>query len=142
MVEALDVMRFSTAALLLPLWLGTACLGTDPTVAALGEEFELVPNQSTRIAGSALVIGFRRVVGDSRCPIDAVCVVEGTAGVELDVFGGTASGPVLVSTPLPATWDDGTYQIRLLDLLPHPTAGRAITPDEYRLRLVVDLIPR
>lgn len=131
------------ATILLPFSLLTgACLGTDPSEAILGQEFELAPNQSTRIVGSDLIVGFRRVAGDSRCPIDLVCVVEGTAGIELEVFGGDVSGPVLVADPLPATWTDGTYQIQLLDLLPHPTAGRAINPDEYRLRLVVDRPPQ
>ncbi len=131
------------ARILFPLILMTgACLGTDPTEAELGQEFELAPNQSTRIAGADLIIAFRRVAGDSRCPIDLVCVVEGSAGIELELFGGDVSGPVLVSNPLPATWTDGTYAVRLLDLVPHPTAGRLITPDEYRLRLVVELVPR
>ena len=115
------------------------CLGVDPTEVPLGEEFELAPNQSTRIAGSNLTVGFRRVVGDSRCPIDAVCVVEGRAGIELDLFGAAAGGPVLVDSRLPATWTDGHYTIELLELRPNPTVSRPIKPENYRLRLVVNL---
>lgn len=119
--------------------LAAGCLGVDPTEVPLGEEFELAPNQSIRIAGSDLIVGFRRVTGDSRCPIDAVCVIEGKAGIELDVFGTSAGGPVLIDTPLPATWTDGRYTIQVLDLRPHATVSRPIKPEDYRLRLVVDL---
>lgn len=122
---------------------GAGCFGTGPSEVAAGEEFVLAPNQSARIAGTELTVGFRRVAGDSRCPIDAACLVEGNAEIELNVFGVAASNPVLVSTPLPTSWTDGTYQIqiKLVDLLPHPTTSRRINPDEYRLRLQVDLIP-
>lgn len=119
------------------------CFGVDPAEVPLGEEFELAPNQSTRIAGSNLTVGFRRVVGDSRCPIDAVCVVEGKAGIELDLFGASAGGPVLVDSRLPARWTDGHYAIDLLELRPNPTVSRPIKPENYRLRLVVNLaIPK
>jgi hypothetical protein len=135
-------MRCGLFTAVLLIFASTGCLGPDTAEAALGEEFELAPNQSTRIAGTQLVVGFRRVAGDSRCPIDTACVVEGNAGIELELFGGAASGPVVVNTPLPNTWDDGTYQLTLLELEPHPTASRAISPDEYRLRMMVDLLPR
>lgn len=118
----------------------TACFSTAPSEAALGEEFELAPNQSTRVAGTELTVGFRRVVADNRCPLDAACVTEGKAGIELNVFGRTGSGPVLVSDPLPAAWNDGVYQVRLIDLLPHPTTGKTIGPNDYRLRLQVVLL--
>jgi hypothetical protein len=115
------------------------CSGVDPTETPLGEEFELAPNQSTRIVGSDLTIGFRRVVGDSRCPIDAVCIVEGKAGIELELFGASSGAPVLIDSPLPTTWTDGRYTIQLLDLRPHTTTKQAIKPEDYRLRLVVSL---
>ena len=115
------------------------CFGVDPSEVPLGEEFELAPNQSTRIVGTDLTVGFRRIAGDSRCPIDAVCVVEGKAGIELELFGASAGGPVVIDSPLPATWTDGRYTIQLLDLRPHPTVNRTIKPEDYRLRLVVNL---
>ncbi|MGE0439432.1 MAG: hypothetical protein AB7L66_01760 [Gemmatimonadales bacterium] len=120
----------------------TSCLGTDTQEAALGQEFELIPNESTRISGTQLVVGFRRVAEDLRCPIDAACVADGEAGIEIEVFGTDHSGPILVNTPLPNSWHDASYQVRLVDLLPHPTADHPISPDEYRLRLVVDRLPR
>lgn len=118
------------------------CSSTGPSVVSLGEEFELSPNQSVSVAGTELTVGFRRVIGDSRCPIDALCVTEGSAGVELEVFGSSESSPIVLNTPLPRAWTDGTYQLDVLDLRPQPTVGRAIKPEEYRVRLVVKLVPR
>lgn len=120
----------------------TGCFGTGPSEVAPGEEFELAPNQSARVAGTELTVGFRRVNGDSRCPIDAACLVQGMAGIELNIFGVAANNPVLVAAPLPTVWTDGTYEIKLVDLLPHTTLDRTISPAEYRLRLQVDLLPR
>lgn len=134
-------MKFTTLVLAGMLAL-SACLGTDSQEFALGQEFELTPNQSVRIAGTPLIIGFRRVVTDSRCPIDAACVAEGQAGIELEIFGGGAPDPILVNNPLPTVWADDNYQIRLLDLLPLRTLSGSIGPDQYRLRLTVDLTDR
>jgi hypothetical protein len=119
----------------------SACLGTGPTETALGEEFVLRANQSVRVAGTELTVGFRRVVDDSRCPIDALCAVEGEADVELDLFGSSATAPVLVSTPFPRDWVDGQYQVTVLDLQPLPVAGAPIDPNAYRVRLKITLAP-
>jgi hypothetical protein len=134
----------------LAVWLSGGCTSTSPGEVGLGEEFTLAPNQSARIVGTPLTIGFRRVVGDNRCPIDVVCVIEGSAGVEIDVFGSNASNPVLLeSSAAPAglqsaasrdSWTDGMYLLRLLAVEPSPTAERPIQPNEYRIRLIVDLI--
>lgn len=129
-------MRVLAAAGLI---LMAGCSSTGPSEARLGEEFELSPNQSVSVVGTELTIGFRRVVGDSRCPIDALCVTEGTAGVELEVFGTSASSPIIVNTPFPQAWTDGIYQLAVLDLRPQPIVARSIKPDEYRVRLVVNL---
>ena len=133
--------RIRRPARLLSLALLAGCLGTGPTEVGLGEEFELAPNQSVRISGTTLTVGFRRVAGDSRCPIDLLCVVEGSAGVEVNVFGSNARNPILLdSQPGFNTWTDGTYEVRLVDLQPVPVADRQIKPDEYRARLIVQLV--
>ncbi|MBX3147222.1 MAG: hypothetical protein KF785_10680 [Gemmatimonadales bacterium] len=134
-------MKLLTLLLTLTLAL-SGCLGTDSQEVALGQEFELAPNQSVRVAGTPLIIGFRRVVADSRCPIDALCVTEGQAGIELEIFGGGPAEPILVNNPLPTAWAEDGYRIRLLDLLPLRTVAGSIGPDQYRLRLAVDLTDR
>jgi len=118
--------------------LGTGCSATGPSEVELGAEFILAPNQTVRISGTDLTIGFRRVVGDSRCPLDILCVVEGSAGVELDVFGAAVPGPiVLESVANLDRWTDGAFAIHMLGLEPAPSSERQIPPDEYRVRLIV-----
>jgi hypothetical protein len=115
------------------------CFSTEPTTVALGEEFELAPNQTVQIAGTDLTIGFRRMVGDNRCPLDVLCVVEGSAGAELEVFGSNAENPVVLDTRSGFdSWTDGAYRLRLLEVRPAPLAQRPIKPEDYRLRLVVN----
>lgn len=121
--------------------LAAGCLSTAPGEVGLDEEFLLAPNQTVRIVGTDLTVGFRRVVADSRCPIDVLCVVEGAAGVELDVFRANARTPVLLeSRPGFDRWADGTYEVRLVAVEPSPTADRPLDPDTYRVRLVAHLI--
>lgn len=118
-----------------------ACLSTSPTEIGLGEEFMLAPNQSVRIIGTNLTVALRRVVADNRCPLELSCVVEGAAGVELDVFGSSATNPVVLDTHAGSdAWSDGTYELRLLDVLPSPSTDASTRPEEYRARLVVELV--
>jgi len=132
-------MRRSALTTMLGLALA-GCLATAPTEIGLGQEFELAPNQTVRVSGTDLTVGFRRVVGDSRCPIDSLCVTEGTAGVDIDIFGSSAQNPVrLESTANLDTWSDGTYEVKLLEILPARTADVSIPPDQYRVRMVVNL---
>jgi hypothetical protein len=146
-----ELMRWLVfGAGMLALALAGGCSSTAPTEVGLGEEFQLAPNQRVRIVGTDLTIGFRRVVGDHRCPIDLACVVEGSAGVEVDIFGSNAPNPVTFqSNPAPGgpespagrdSWTDGIYLLRLLALEPAPAAERPIQPDAYRVRMIVDLI--
>jgi len=131
-------VRHAVAGIVLGAALSTGCSVTGPSEIELGTEFLLAPNQSVRISGTDLTIGFRRVVGDSRCPLDAQCVVEGSAGVELDVFGAAQAGPIVLESGTGLDrWSDGTYLIQLLGLQPAATADRQIPQEEYRVRLIV-----
>ena len=131
------VVRLAVAGVLGLTALG-ACSATGPSEVELGAAFTLAPNQTVRVASTDLTIGFRRVIGDSRCPVDLLCVVEGSAGVELDVFGAGANEPIVLESDTGRDrWTDGSYEIRLLGLQPAPTAERVIEPDEYRAELIV-----
>jgi hypothetical protein len=133
-------MRLLRHLPLLLVALGAGCVSTGPGEVGLDEEFVLAPNQTIRIVGTDLTIGFRRVVGDNRCPIDVLCVVEGSAGVELDLFRSNTRQPVVLESRIGfETWTDGTYQVRLLAVEPPPTAGREIPADAYRARLIARL---
>lgn len=129
-------MRWTAVAISIIILAG--CQNTGPSEARFGEEFELAPNQSVAFAGSHLTVGFRRVVGDARCPIDVLCVTDGTAAVELTTLGSSSSVPFEVSSPFPRMWTDGAFRINVLELRPERSANRPIKPEDYRVRLVVD----
>ncbi len=48
-----------------------------------GEPFALEWNESTSVGGDGLVVGFKEVLGDSRCPLNADCVWQGQARIRL-----------------------------------------------------------
>lgn len=107
----------------------------------LEEDFRLAPGQSAAIAGTDLVITFRKVVEDSRCPATVVCAWAGNGAVELlarTSAGGTT--PQILGTPSgPLEAVVGQYRIRILGLDPYPEDPEAqpIPPDSYRLSLRV-----
>jgi hypothetical protein len=129
-------VRFAS---MLPVFAGALLLGCELlTRPELEEEFRLSPGQSAAIASTDLVITFREVVDDSRCPSTATCVWAGNGEVELLVTtsaGGTT--PQVLGTPSgPLEVAVDHYRIRILGLDPYPQ-GPPILPDEYRLRLRV-----
>jgi hypothetical protein len=107
----------------------------------LEEDFRLAPGQSAAIAGTDLVITFRKVVEDSRCPSTVACVWAGNGKVELlarTSDGGTT--PQILGTPSgPLEVAVAQYRIRVLGLDPYPADPEAqpISPDDYRLSLRV-----
>jgi len=125
---------------LLPFFAGACLLSCElVTQPELNEDFRLAPGQTAVIAGADLAVTFRRVVDDSRCPSDVVCVWAGNGEVELSartasdmtasIVLGTPSGPLEVVV--------GQYRIRVLGLDPYP--GQSPIPQaEYRLQLRVE----
>ncbi len=57
------------------LFLMTGCdeVQTSPT-SPLDAEFTLAPGEGRRIEGESVSVTFVGVSGDSRCPVDAICV--------------------------------------------------------------------
>lgn len=115
--------------------LGGCTLLTSPR---LDQSFELAPGQSVAIAATDLIVTFREVVSDSRCPATAVCVWAGNGEVELAVRrGGTGDIAHILGTPSgPLEVVVGEYRIRVLGLDPYPL-GTPIPEEDYRLRLSV-----
>jgi hypothetical protein len=77
---------------------------------------------------TTLQVGFRRVVSDSRCPGDALCITAGTAVLEFDVAhtvnGLTMSGPTQIATDGPnSEYRVGVYTIDIEQLMPYPFAS-------------------
>ncbi|MBW3660910.1 MAG: hypothetical protein KY397_04675 [Gemmatimonadetes bacterium] len=106
----------------------------------LGETFELAVGQRARIGESGLVIGFRGVREDSRCPVDVDCVWSGDGAVALGVsIGRSATRTVTLHTDLePRAAAVGDLVVRLVALAPEPVSTRRIDPGEYVATLVVE----
>jgi hypothetical protein len=111
-----------------------ACGGSTPTNSAPPppNTIEMTPGQTLQVG--ALQVRFVSVAGDSRCPIDVLCVWAGDAivRVELSEPPGTAVPHDLHTLNLqPAV--HGGYQVDLVRLDPLPRSNEPIHPQDYRL---------
>jgi hypothetical protein len=115
----------------------TACLGTSPaSPTPIDREVVLAPGQTAAIA-SGLTIRFQGVLGDSRCPADAMCVLGGNATVRLDILadGTTIERELHTGNDVPVSYEGVT--IALVALAPYPFSARTIDPSDYRATLHV-----
>ena len=108
------------------------CAGNPTQPGRLGEAFELRAGASATLDEGLAVI-FDRVVSDSRCPSNAICVTAGDAVVAVTISQGAAgSGNRELHTD--ARGSEASYlayTIRLLQLQPFPEAGRPTRPEDY-----------
>ena len=66
------------------IWLSAASAG--PANVLIDKEFSLGIGQTASIEGERLVIKFKAVLEDSRCPVNVVCVWAGNGKVEFEVL--------------------------------------------------------
>jgi hypothetical protein len=114
---------------------GSASSPSAPS-AALSQPTELSPGQTAQVG--PLRITFTGVSGDSRCPVDVVCVWAGDAVAKLSVSqptGAVETRELHTSNPRAATYGD--FQIELVRLDPAPHSTQPIPPASYRLVVLV-----
>jgi hypothetical protein len=117
----------------------SACTGnlTGPSV-RLDEAFVLEPGERAILAGRSARIRFVGVTGNSRCPIDVVCVQGGDAIVEIAVRSGrNAETSYDLHTGDLQPVRHGTLTITLVQLAPDPFSTQTIPPQDYRATLRV-----
>jgi hypothetical protein len=122
--------------------LGVACDSpTRPTVAEVGEPFSLEAGRSARV-GDIVTVKFDRVVSDSRCPLDALCITAGSALIELQVTIGGDQTTLGLTTDAPG-WNvvHGGFLFRLVELQPYPRASRPTPAGDYVVTLNVQAAP-
>ncbi len=133
-------MRISTSLALVAILLAPACSEspTEPAGPSLGERFSLGVGESVTIKSQRVTIGFERLVADSRCPEDVVCIWAGEAVVALswETRGTSASSFQLSTLFAPQTTISG-YGITLRGVTPVPRSNVRIDPGSYRVELVV-----
>jgi hypothetical protein len=88
----LRVMRVLLLGCLISL---AGCAANPPARAPVkpGEEFTLALGESVGIDQSGVSVGFKAVVEDSRCPMNARCIWEGNARIAIQVSEFTAGRP-------------------------------------------------
>jgi hypothetical protein len=118
--------------------LGVACDSpTRPTVAEVGEPFSLKAGSSARV-GDLVTVKFDRVVSDSRCPLDVLCITSGSAMIEIVVTIGGNQATLALTTDPPG-WNviHGGFTFRLVELQPYPRASRPTPAKDYVVTLNV-----
>ena len=102
-------------------------------------EVTLRHGEERTVEGTILRLSFVRVVEDSRCPIDAICIWMGNGMAEVGIAAGTGPAfPLRLNTsmePLSADWNG--VRVTLLELSPEPRASETIRAEDYTVKLRV-----
>jgi hypothetical protein len=108
------------------------------TIVAVGDTITLRFGDAVSVAQSGLRVQFRAVKGDSRCPIDAVCVWEGDAHVQIAVGDASSAQVYDLHTALePKEARHDSYRFRLVEVGPARVSTQTPRPADYYIRLVI-----
>ena len=86
---------------------------------------------------NGLALSFVKIISDSRCPINANCVWEGEATVELAIGDQTLTLSLHAGHPEKSTGKAGDYTVKLLEVSPYPELGKDIPAGAYEIKLEV-----
>jgi hypothetical protein len=130
--------RWLIAAALAASVAGCAAGATAPSRLPLGQPFTLRAGESA-IVDSRLTIAFERVVSDSRCPMDALCVWAGdaVARLSLKVGRGAPDTRELHTALNGSEVSFSDYKITLTSLAPYPQSAGKIRAEDYVATLTV-----
>ena len=117
----------------------SACASPTAPGDPIDARIVLSPGQTSPIEGVSSSIRFQGVLGDSRCPGDAICIQGGDALVRIDVipsFGAASTYDLHTGSMRPVRHQDLT--IELVELQPYPFGSLPpIGPSDYRATLRV-----
>lgn len=131
-------------------------VGTSPAprLAALDQPFGLAFGESASLADAGLTLTFERIVEDSRCPADVMCVWSGMVVIGLRVapagepeqsveLGGVtdSDGTLLAQQPqlqVSGSTDVAGYTVELLSVTPYPAQANVPPANAtYQAQLVM-----
>jgi len=116
----------------------TACSGGVTSPSPINQEVVLAPGQSAPIVPAGISLRLLGVANDSRCPADALCVLGGSASVDVQVTSFSGGAQVLrFETGDPRTVQFGPLTLALVQLAPYPFSAQPIDPADYRATLRV-----
>ena len=121
----------------------SGCAGLQiAAVVEPGASFTLAPGQTAAVNGADARITFKRVLEDSRCPVDVTCVWAGDAKIELIVSrnGAADETRILSITPPNQEATAGNLRIRFVSLAPVPRQADGNAPRNYRAECIVDQV--
>lgn len=103
-------------------------------------EFDISAGQEAHVQGTAIVVRFRSVSNDSRCPSDVQCVWAGNAvvGLTLSQGDGPTTEASLNTTLEPQLTKFAGHTIKLVGLKPVPQSGKPIANGAYVATLEVN----
>jgi hypothetical protein len=112
----------------------------EPGKVFLDKEFSLGIGQTATIEGEALVIKFKAVLEDSRCPVNVVCVWAGNGKVEFEIFDidGQNKTVILNTEEEPRATTLKGHKLTLISLNPPRIDGVSISPGDYSVTLRVE----
>jgi len=126
-----------TLALIL---VAAGCVGSNPAAKArLDEPFTVGIGQSASITDEEMVITFVKVIGDSRCPKDAVCIWSGVCSFEVTIAYRGKNYPLALKQPgLTDQAEDKFFDYDLTFRIdPYPSASEPVDPEDYQLTMTV-----
>jgi hypothetical protein len=115
-----------------------ATLQSSQTVSQreIGRAFEMKIGETVGVGDLRLT--FRSVEGDSRCPIDAICVWAGDAEIALKIEQGSQAAVAALHTTLePKKTEWNGYTIALVSIAPSRNSQTAPDPKDYRAQILV-----
>ena len=120
------------------IWFGVA--SATPVNALIDKEFSLSIGQSARIDSEKLIIKFKAVLEDSRCPINALCAWAGNGKVEFEVLDidGENKTIVLNTEDEPRLAPLKRHKLKLVSLNPPRIDGVSISLGDYLVTLSVE----
>ena len=106
---------------------------------AMGDTFQLRVGEVASIENGVLIVGFRGVRSDSRCPSDVNCVWAGDAEMYIGTTpaGGPWNWSVLHTGVEPMSLRANDLVITVVALDPVPTSGATIPQESYQVSLRV-----
>ena len=133
-------MRRGWSIALVGVWLaGCASSPTVPSVPAV-QEFVLEVGESAAVSGTGLLVRFDRVLSDSRCPADAICITagEGVVAVTIGRDGRPVENVSLRTDGTGSRAVVGDWALSLTKLDPYPLARRPTPLGDYKAFFRVD----